>query len=238
MKSIPSFTAFVLEVRYTFGYLAAGFLVSTPLWIISDPQSDWSTVPFSFLYGTVCLLVFFAFGPLTKIDWQNMKLPEFKLFELAVTKWSCLISLVFFAVIAIHPLSRRQWRLGLLQFLVMVMPYLRIKLDTWLFKDFYAIEERERRRVARARIEQARREAPGAPGVEVPAPGGTPAPGGLAADAAAAAAAVVVAPPPLSPLPGPAAARAAAPIEPAPPTLGAAPPEPPSAPAATPAATP
>jgi len=211
VKSVPSFTAFVLETRYTFGYLAAGFLVSTPLWILSDPGSDWSTVPYSLLYGIACLVVYFLFGPLAKADWKNLKLPEFKLFELSVTRWSCLLSFVFMLVLAIHPRLRWQWRLGLLQFLVMLLPYLRIKLDTWLFKDFYEIEEKERRRVVRARerlkVAEATAtaaEASGAaPFTEAETSGGGRTLAAPVAVPAAAAATAAPAAPPVPPMPGP-----------------------------------
>jgi hypothetical protein len=150
-RSFPSFTAFLLNVQYTIGYVAAGFLVSVPiqvLWTIyqSHAGDKWSELWGSLGRGLVCLALFFAFWPILRYyDWGRMKLPEFKLFELAVTRNATIVSLGLLLLSFVEPRIGSRQMLWLL-FLLEGIAYVKIKAHTLIFREFYAIEEAMHRR--------------------------------------------------------------------------------------------
>jgi hypothetical protein len=150
-RSFPSFTAFLLNVQYTIGYVAAGFLVSVPiqvLWTIYQSQAadKWSELWGSLGRGLVCLVLYFVFWPILRYyDWGKMKLPEFKLFELAVTRNATLVSLGLLLLSLMYPQIGSRPVLWLL-FLLEAVAYVKIKAHTLIFREFYAIEQAVHRR--------------------------------------------------------------------------------------------
>ena len=139
LRSFPSFTVFILSIQYTIGYLAAGFLVSVPiqlLWV-----EVWADLIPSLARGLICLLGFLVFYPIVRyFDWQNMKLPEFKLFELAVTRNAALLSL---ALLLISLVDERigSRRMMWLLFLLEGIAWIKIKAHTLIFREFYDIAD-------------------------------------------------------------------------------------------------
>jgi hypothetical protein len=150
-RSFPSFTALLLNVQYTIGYVAAGFLVSVPiqlLWTIYQSHSAdkapelWG----SLVRGGVCLALYFVLWPILRYyDWGRMKLPEFKLFELSVTRNATLVSFGLLLLSLPYPQVGTRQMLWLL-FLLEAVAYVKIKAHTLIFREFYAIERAVHRR--------------------------------------------------------------------------------------------
>src|SRR5258708_1524806 len=100
----------LLHVRYVCGYLAAGFLVSVPISLGSRAAYGGMTVleavkagGLSVLYGVLLLVPFFALIPFSRIDWKAMRVPEFQLFELSVTRTATIVAAVLFLLsLGIH----------------------------------------------------------------------------------------------------------------------------------------
>jgi hypothetical protein len=149
----------LLHARYIFGYLAAGFLVSAPLYLgtkmfgnLEWDQFVFGRIFYSILTGVICIVPFILLIPLTRIEWENMRVPEFKIFELALTRWASYISFAYlvisFYVNAIFDKEPTQawWfdlQIAWINFTLMVSAWLRIKIQTLIFKDFYDLEEKE-----------------------------------------------------------------------------------------------
>jgi hypothetical protein len=149
----------LLHTRYIFGYLAAGFLVSAPLWLGTKMAGDfnWDGAVFghifySLLTGLLCLIPFVVLIPFTRIDWENMRVPEFKIFELALCRWACYITFAYLVICfnasAIFGKDPKEawWfdlQIAWINFTLMVSAWLKIKIQTLIFKDFYDLEIKE-----------------------------------------------------------------------------------------------
>ncbi len=139
-------TRVLLHVRYVCGYLAGGFLVSVPIAIGSKVGGDLQLLDavrqsaLSVLYGLVLLVPFFGLWPVTRIDWKAMNVPEFQIFELAVTRWAALVaSFLLFLSVTLHFFSMlAEPRLVWTVFTLMLFAWGRIKVQTRLFPEFYA----------------------------------------------------------------------------------------------------
>ena len=144
-RSFPSFTAFLLNIQYTIGYVAAGFLVSVPIQVLwtayqSHSAEGWSDLWGSLGRGLVCLAGYFIFWPILRYyDWENMKLPEAKLFELAVTRNATIVSALLLVLSLGYEAVGSSKMLWLL-FLLEGFAYVKIKAHTLIFREFYAIE--------------------------------------------------------------------------------------------------
>jgi hypothetical protein len=136
----------LLHLRYVCGYLAAGFLVSVPIALGSKVGNGLSLVlalrqtGLSLLYGLVLIVPFLALWPFTRIDWKAMNVPEFQLFELAVTRSAALASILLFVLsVQLRVFSMlAEPRLVWTVFTLMVFAWGRIKVQTRLFPEFYA----------------------------------------------------------------------------------------------------
>ncbi len=139
MKSVRSFGAVILVTRYTIGYLAAGFLVSGPLWLAVDMRFG-PIVP-SLTAGLILTALYYLLGPLSRHDWHKMLLPDFKLFELACTRNATIDAADLLVAAAIHRMATSAEESYLtaawIEFLLMITAYGRVKFDTWMFEDFY-----------------------------------------------------------------------------------------------------
>ena len=159
----------LLHLRYVMGYLTAGFLVSAPLYLGTHGSFDeelLQRVWRSTVYGLICLVPFVGLIPMTRIPWENMRLPEFKNFELTLTRWASYVAGVYWLVCFYAGAGRRQdapplwWfdeHIAWVNLILMFTAWLRIKVQTVIFQDFYALEnyddlvlnrERERARAA------------------------------------------------------------------------------------------
>lgn len=148
----------LLHARYVFGYIAAGFLVSAPLYMGTKLFNDFSWdsqifghIFYSLLNGLICLVPFVVLIPFTQIDWENMRVPEFKIFELALTRWASYIALGYLVVCILlsilYDMKGEAWwfdiQIAWINFTLMVSSWLRIKIQTLIFKDFYSLESKE-----------------------------------------------------------------------------------------------
>ena len=148
----------LLHARYVFGYIAAGFLVSAPLYMGTKLFNDFSWdskifghIFYSLLDGLICLIPFIVLIPVTQIDWENMRVPEFKIFELALTRWASYIALAYLIVCInlnfFYDMSGQAWwfdlQIAWINFTLMVSAWLRIKIQTLIFRDFYSLESKE-----------------------------------------------------------------------------------------------
>jgi hypothetical protein len=135
----------LLHVRYVFGYLTSGFLLSVPISIGSRvsyglPIGEAArSVAISLVYGLLCLVPFLALIPFSRIDWKGMRVPEFQLFELAVTRSAAIVSglLCLVALGASRYLAFVEPTLFWTVFVLMAFAWGRIKLQTRLFPEFY-----------------------------------------------------------------------------------------------------
>lgn len=141
----------LLHVRYVFGYLGSGFLVSVPISLGMKIGSGLSPIDFvgrgalSVAYGIVLLVPFFALWPVTRrFDWKAMNVPEFQLFELAVTRASAFAALGLFLLgVAAHTVTTlADPSLAWTVFVLMFFAWGRIKVQTRLFPEFYASEKK------------------------------------------------------------------------------------------------
>jgi len=136
---------FLNHVRYVSGYLSAGFLVSTPISLGSrigaglELAEAAKAIGLSLGYGVVLLVPFFALIPFARVDWKEMRVPEFQLFELKVTRTATLVA--FALVLVAAGLSSRTrlaepgvaWTV----FVLLLFAWGRIKVQTLLFPEFY-----------------------------------------------------------------------------------------------------
>jgi hypothetical protein len=136
---------FLLHVRYVFGYLAGGFLVSVPISLGSrigaglDLAEALKAIGFSVAYGVVLLVPFIALIPFSRIEWKEMRVPEFQLFELSVTRSATGVSLLLFVLsLQIHTFSKlAEPRVTWTVFVLMLFAWGNIKVQTKLFPEFY-----------------------------------------------------------------------------------------------------
>lgn len=136
----------LLHVRYVFGYLAAGFLVSVPISLGSrigtgvEFFEGAKAIGLSLVYGLVLLVPFFALIPFSNIDWKEMRVPEFQLFELSVTRTATFVALVLVLLsVQVHVFSKlAEPRVAWTVFVLMLFSWGRIKVQTKLFPEFYA----------------------------------------------------------------------------------------------------
>jgi hypothetical protein len=149
-RSFPSFTAFLLNIQYTFGYLAAGFLVSVPIQLLwaydrwGEPER-WTNLWGSLGRGVLCLIPFGLLWLFLRwYPWENMKLPAVRLFELSVTRNATLLSLALLLLSGVFEWIGSFQMLWLL-FLLEGVAYAKIKAHTLIFREFYAIEQRQHR---------------------------------------------------------------------------------------------
>lgn len=147
-----------IHVRYTSGYLAAGCLVSAPLQLVfllfrdrSQPgqlMTRLHELLTAVLLGLLLLVLMAAMIPFTRIDWEKMRLPEFKNLELNLAWWSMVASAVYMVVAIPADFALQKGpplgvlfdrRLGLLLFTFMLFSWIRARFDAWLFRDFYTL---------------------------------------------------------------------------------------------------
>jgi len=149
----------LLYVRYTFGYLAAGFLISAPIQLGLNPE-DWGEGRLlkCLLLGVVCLIPFGVLYPFSQVDWGRMRLPEFKNLELDLTRWATFLALAFLLLaLVVYPfrdassdpeagpvLRTTLWvcdlKVAWLNTMLMAFGWVRVKLHTVLFRDFYTLK--------------------------------------------------------------------------------------------------
>ncbi len=136
----------LLHVRYVFGYLAAGFLVSVPISLGSrigaglDIVEALKEIGLSLGYGAVLYVPFFALMPFSNVDWKEMRVPEFQLFELSVTRTATFVAAVMLLLtVQARVFSRlAEPRVVWTVFVLMLFAWLRIKVQTVIFPEFYA----------------------------------------------------------------------------------------------------
>lgn len=140
----------LLHVRYVLGYLSAGFGVSAPvtlgyqIYYGQDTGQVVALTGLSVLYGIVLLVPFLALEPVTRVDWERMRVPEFRMFELVVSRWAALLSLGLFVV---SLLKFGAWAEQLARwmppglfwtvFVLMGTAWAKIKAQTLIFPEFY-----------------------------------------------------------------------------------------------------
>lgn len=141
----------LLHLRYTFGYLAFGFMVSAPLQLAY--RQEWGDhLLKSVVLGLLCVVPFVCLWPFTRIDWGRMRVPEFKNLELALTRWATVLALAFLVFSAAVRLFAGQsddeeawwvWvcdvRVAWLTLGLMFFAWIRVKFHTLLFREFYTL---------------------------------------------------------------------------------------------------
>jgi hypothetical protein len=140
----------LLHARYTFGYLAFGFLVSAPIQLGMRHEAGWTeglvkSIVLGVLFALPCLLLW----PLTIIDWHRMRIPEFKNLELALTRWAAIAAGVWLAACFVfgRVLDVGGWTGWLLDLKVawtnlglMFFSWVRVKFHTVMFREFYTLK--------------------------------------------------------------------------------------------------
>ncbi len=141
----------LLHLRYTFGYLAFGFMVSAPLQLAY--RSEWGDhLLKSIVLGSLCVVPFVCLWPFTRIDWGRMRVPEFMNLELALTRWATVLALAFLIfsgvvrLFAGHSDDDEAWwvwvcdvRVAYLTLGLMFFAWIRVKFNTLLFREFYTL---------------------------------------------------------------------------------------------------
>jgi hypothetical protein len=138
----------VVSLRYTFGYLCAAFLVSAPLTLVVRQEAEWRFITFSLAYGGILGIAALLFIPLADIDWRKMTVPSFKLFELGVSRNASIIALILLVCGLVTSRFFPPAPLAGVVLMLMVFNYLRGKAHSWLFRDFYEMEEERHRRAS------------------------------------------------------------------------------------------
>ena len=136
MADIPIAKRILLNVRYSFGYLAAGFLISAPLQLFGHTGAT-RDIFISLVYGGACGLVFLALLPLSDIDWTSMRLPEFKRFELSVTRNTWIGSVAVLVLSWFHSLPGLDVNTAWIVFVLSAFAYIKIKGHSLIFHEFY-----------------------------------------------------------------------------------------------------
>jgi hypothetical protein len=134
---------FLFHVRLTLGYLAVGFLVSAPIQLgFRGPVV--SAIFASILYGIACAVLFAVLIPFTRISWEEMRVPEFKLLEMAHCRNAAIFSLAFLVVCLVGPFAWLHWRIAWIVFVIMVLGWAKVKFQTFIFKEFYTLKPEDR----------------------------------------------------------------------------------------------
>jgi hypothetical protein len=147
----------LLHARYVLGYLAAGFGVSAPVtlgyqvYYGQDARQMLALTGLSLMYGAVFGLPFLVLEPLTRIEWERMRVPEFRLFELAVCRHATLASFALFLA-SLFGLTERGARFAVwipsglfwTVFVLMFTAWAKIKVQVLIFPEFYADRGGER----------------------------------------------------------------------------------------------
>ncbi len=152
---------FLLHLRYSFGYLAFGFLVSAPIQLGWRRELASGGHMFkSLALGLACALPFLLLWPFTRIAWGRMRVPEFKNLELALTRWATVMAILFVVLAASvtvlfgHPepgpdgvVPQLPWwvwicdvRVAWLTLGLMFFSWIRVKFHTLLFREFYTLK--------------------------------------------------------------------------------------------------
>ena len=143
------FQIFLFHVRYTFGYLAAGFLVSVPVQLVASSEGTDGRIFSSLAMGLACTIPFIALWPFTLLHWERMRLPEFKNLELAWTRWGVYAALGFLLLsVGTEIFTPKHWlahttdpRVAYLVLVLMLCAWARVKFHTFFFRDFYKLKE-------------------------------------------------------------------------------------------------
>lgn len=140
----------LLHARYTFGYLAFGFLVSAPIQLGLAHAAGWVEGMFqSLALGVLFAVPALLLWPLTIIDWHRMRIPEFKNLELALTQWAALAASAWLAIafLVSRVFEVQGWpgwlcnvevawtNLGLMFF-----SWVRVKFHMIMFREFYTLK--------------------------------------------------------------------------------------------------
>ncbi len=143
-------TRALAHVRYVFGYLASGFLISVPISAAShfigagDARLGDAVVEsfVSIAQGVLCLIPFFALVPVSRVDWKNMRVPEYQLFDLKVTRSAAIASGVLCLLsFQLHFFARWiQPKVYWYVFVLTLFSWARVKALTLLFPEFYELE--------------------------------------------------------------------------------------------------
>lgn len=136
----------VIYARYTCGYLATGFLVSAPLQLVT--HREWGDLFKSLILGVVFAVPFLLLVPFTRLEWERMRLPEFKNFELTLTRWAAYCAAAFLILSGILQLTVPDSTLGWLcdlrvawvELVLMSFAWLGVKFHTVLFREFYTLK--------------------------------------------------------------------------------------------------
>ena len=148
----------LLHIRYTFGYLSFGFLVSAPLQLAW--RDEYGGIWRCLALGAICTLPFVGLWPVTRIDWGRMRIPEFKNMELALTRWATVIAVAFLlltiGVKAVFTIQSKRaedpieqgWLVWLcgdpkvawLNVGLMFFSWVRVKFHTIMFREFYTLK--------------------------------------------------------------------------------------------------
>ncbi len=140
----------LLHARYTFGYLAFGFLISAPIQLGLRHEAGWveglfKSLTLGFLFALPCLLLW----PLTLIDWHRMRIPEFKNLELALTQWAAVAAALWLGVaFGVGEVLQTGGWLGWLcdvkvawtNLGLMFFSWVRVKFHTVMFREFYTLK--------------------------------------------------------------------------------------------------
>lgn len=148
----------LVRARYVMGTLGTALLVSVPIDVgyqILHGRFDpiWvEAAGVSVLYGLLCFGVFGALVPVTRVEWRRMRVPEFQSFELRVSFSSMIVAAVLlilslagklaFVDPLVHALLPR--RLFWTVFVLMAIAWAKLRVQTWLFPEFYKDEGGER----------------------------------------------------------------------------------------------
>lgn len=147
----------LLHARYVVGYLAAGFGVSAPvtlgyqIYYGQDSGEMLALTGLSLLYGSAFLVPFVVLEPVTRVEWQRMRVPEFRIFELVVSRSAAIVSSILFAAgLGAHAAGDARLKAWLppglfwTVFVLMFTAWAKIKAQTWIFPEFYADHGGER----------------------------------------------------------------------------------------------
>jgi hypothetical protein len=139
----------LVQARYTLSYVATGLLVSGPIQLGLQHMGDGAFYK-SIILGLIFLAPALLLLPLTRVDWHLMRLPEFKVLERGLARWSAALALLFLgAAAAVRAIYGGESGIGWLcdphvarvNLSLMVFALVRAEVDAWLFPEFYALDE-------------------------------------------------------------------------------------------------
>ncbi|RMG17209.1 MAG: hypothetical protein D6731_04500, partial [Planctomycetota bacterium] len=144
------FKVVALHLRYTFGYLAFGFLVSAPIQLGFRHEEGWLEGLFkSVVLGALFAVPALLLWPFSNIDWGRMRIPEFKNLELALTRWAAVLAALWLAVaFVVEKVLRSEGVVGWLcdtrvawtNLGLMFFSWVRVKFHTLMFREFYTLK--------------------------------------------------------------------------------------------------